>query len=163
MGTSDRGRAEAFAAQRGWRIEWGEFDTLHLWQDIVEPIRPHPVTGEPIWLNQAHFFSAEAMIEWAISDGRHDDAAALQKALDRNPQMLDRIHFADTGDPVPAETALELYAILKRHERRIPLQRGDVLALDNWIQAHGRGAYSGDRRVLVALADDPTSCSRSAP
>lgn len=155
FGADDPSVVESIVAAKGWRAEWLDDDTLQLWQDVLPAIKLHPATGEPLWCNQAHFFSPACMMAWAQEDNRHADCVAIAKARRANPEMLDNIFFGN-GEIVPDEDALHVYRILRRLERPVELRRGDLLMLDNHILAHGRTAFSGERSILVALADHAT-------
>ncbi|HEX8492915.1 MAG TPA: TauD/TfdA family dioxygenase [Pyrinomonadaceae bacterium] len=144
---------EGIVAANGWRAEWLNGDALQLWQDILPAIKYHPVTGEALWCNQAHFFSPACMMRWAQEDDRISDYDAIAKARAVNPEMLDEILFGN-GEPVPDDDALHVYQVLRALERPIQLKRGDILMLDNLILAHGRTAFFGERNILVALADN---------
>jgi Taurine catabolism dioxygenase TauD, TfdA family len=153
FGVDDPRIVDEIVASRGWRAEWRNGDTLEMWQDILPAIKPHPVTGEAVWCNQAHFFAPACMMSWAQEDGRYTDSDAIAKARAANPEMLDDIFFGN-GEPVPDGDALHVYRVLRALERPIQLMKGDLLMLDNLILAHGRTAFAGERRVLVVLADN---------
>jgi Taurine catabolism dioxygenase TauD, TfdA family len=153
FGTDSPITVESIVAAKGWRAEWQNGDTLQLWQDLLPAIKPHPVTGQAIWCNQAHFFSPACMMFWAHEDRRITDYDAIAKARVSHPEMLDNI-FLGNGEPVPDNDALHIYQVIRGLERPIQLRRGDLLMLDNLILAHGRTAFDGDRSILVALADN---------
>jgi hypothetical protein len=154
FGVNEPSVVESIVAAKGWRAEWIDGDTLQLWQDLLPAIKNHPVTGEPIWCNQAHFFAPVCMMAWAQEDGRITDYNAIAKARASTPEMLDNIFFGN-GEPLPDNDALHVYRVLRKIERPISLKRGDILMLDNLILAHGRTAFTGERSILVALADAP--------
>jgi len=153
FGSDDPSVVESVVAANGWRVNWLNGDALQLWQDVLPAIKHHPVTGQAVWCNQAHFFSPACMMRWAQEDGRTSDYESIDMARASNPEMLDEILFGN-GERVPDNDALHVYQVLRALERPIALRRGDLLILDNLILAHGRTAFSGERSILVALADN---------
>jgi alpha-ketoglutarate-dependent taurine dioxygenase len=93
-------------------------------------------------------------------------AGELAVEIDR-PAMVDRIWFnqvtlwhgrdplhatfADGGE-IPGQMIAEISRALEACAIEVPLGRADLLALDNRLIAHGRRAFSGERRILVAMA-----------
>lgn len=150
--TTDRVKVDHIVRDKGWRSEWIKEDNLLLWQDIVPATRTCPRTNIAAWCNQAHLFSPSCMMQWAKEDGRLDDYEAIKTAKNNNPHMLDNVFFAD-GSPIPDDEALHIYNVLRAIERPILLQRSDVLLLNNIAFSHGRKAYNGERKILVALSD----------
>jgi hypothetical protein len=149
--TSSTAGAELLCRARGWDFEWSG-DDLVLWQDCISPMRRHPRKAADIWCNQAHFWGAAAMIEWARIDGREQDASELVKAQRNSPQLLEAMCFGD-GEPLPDDLTLELFHTVRSVERDIDLGEGDILLLDNFQYAHGRRAFSGNRTINVIIAD----------
>lgn len=149
--TSSTAKAEVLCRERGWNFEWSGCD-LVLWQDHISPMRRHPRKGVDIWCNQAHFWGAAAMIEWARIDGREQDVNELVKAQRNSPQLLEAMCFGD-GEPLPEDLTLELFHSVRSVERDVDLWRGDILLLDNFQYAHGRRAFSGNRTINVIIAD----------
>jgi alpha-ketoglutarate-dependent taurine dioxygenase len=148
--TEDPVEAEKTVASRGWKASWYNGDTMHVWQDLLAPTRKHPVTGEDVWSNFAHFFSPICMMTWALEDGRVADYEELAQARKDNPEMLDRIFFGN-GELAPEQECLDVFRILRQSEYAMMLQPGDIMVLDNMHFAHGRRSFSGPRRVLVSI------------
>lgn len=146
-------RAEELCRLRGWDFEWSGDDLL-LWQDCISPLRRHPRKAADIWCNQAHFWGAAAMIEWARIDGREQDISELAKAQRNSPELLEAMCFGD-GEPLPEDLTLELFHTVRGVEQDVDLGEGDILLLDNFQYAHGRRAFSGNRTINVIIADWP--------
>lgn len=149
--TTSMTEVEVLCRSRGWDFEWSG-DDLVLWQDCISPMRRHPRKALDIWCNQAHFWGAAAMIEWARIDGREEDASELAKAQHNNPELLEAMCFGD-GEPLPGDLTLELFHTVRSVEQDIALGEGDILLLDNFQYAHGRRAFSGNRTINVIIAD----------
>ncbi|MEU8256539.1 TauD/TfdA family dioxygenase [Micromonospora inaquosa] len=141
FGTEDRAEAEAWCARRGSSIEWLPGGVLR-----TSTVRPalvrHPDTGEECWFNQVVAFHPAALPR----DLREGLAAVLPAEL-----FPKQVLFGD-GTPIPAET-VDLIREIERPLKAAPAWRdGDVLIVDNLLMSHGREAYRGDRRVLVAMS-----------
>jgi len=154
FGTEDRKKVDAVAAERGWDCDWLDGVTLRLTQELMPATRKHPVTGRKVWHNQAHFFAPACMIDWAARDHRDTDEQELREVYAAQPGLVDNVVFGD-GEPVPGEMALSVSDALRSLERGVTLDRGDLLLIDNILMAHGRSPFTGERRLLVALADEP--------
>ena len=115
-------------------------------------MRQHPLKDANIWCNQAHFWGAAAMIEWARIDGREQDASELINAHRKTPLLLEAMCFGN-GEPLAEELTLELFHAVRGLERDVDLAEGDILLLDNFQYAHGRRAFSGSRTINVIIAD----------
>ena len=152
FGTSDVREVDRIVADKNWKAVWRNDSTLELWQDLLPAVKVHPVTGESIWCNQAHFFSPICMINWARDDSRTSDYETLSRAKASHPEMLDNI-FLGNGEAVSDEDASHVYSVLRSLEQPLLLGASDLLILDNIILAHGRTAFTGDRRILVAMSD----------
>lgn len=57
------------------------------------------------------------------------------------------------GTPIRDEDMQALLEVYAGLEERFEWQSGDVMLLDNLLMAHGRDAYSGERKLLVAMGD----------
>jgi alpha-ketoglutarate-dependent taurine dioxygenase len=113
----------------------------------VTQIRPattvHPITGAAVWFNQSD--------QWHPTALGDETAEALVDILPEE-EMPQSVRFAN-GVPIPPEYVMHI------KERGLELavdvnwEAGDLLLIDNVLVAHGRRAYTGSRRVLVAMSD----------
>lgn len=139
--TDERSEVEEFC--RNQDIEWrwapdGELSTRQRCQAAVR----HPTTGEWVWFNQAHLFHISAM---PAELRRTLIEAVGEQSLPRN------VYFGD-GSPIPDAALDSIRATYARAAVSFPWQAGDVLMLDNLLVAHGRNPFTGDRKVIVAMA-----------
>ncbi|MFE4591193.1 TauD/TfdA family dioxygenase [Streptomyces laurentii] len=138
--TEDRAEVEAFldGAEAEW--SWQPDGTLRVTQ-VRRATLEHPVTGTEVWFNQAD--------QWHIA-GLGDDAAALAEIIPED-ELPQNAFFAD-GSPIPAEYITHVQEIGMKTAVDVAWEVGDLLLVDNVAVAHGRRAFTGQRRILVAMA-----------
>lgn len=140
--TSDRGDVEDFCRSAGVQFEWLPDDRLRTRQ-TCQAVASHPVTGEIVWFNQAHLFHVSRL------PGEVRDAMLTifdEEDLPRN------VYFGD-GSPI---NSADLDLICEAYEQEkvvFPWERGDVLFLDNMLTAHARNPFTGERQVVVGMAE----------
>ncbi len=142
FGTDDPAEVGRRCAAAGLTHSWSADGTLR-----TSAVRPavvrHPVTGELSWFNQAQHWHP------ACLDAETREAVLSVYDEDDLPRSC---RFGD-GSPIEDAVMAEILAVYQELEYAFRWQPGDVLAIDNVLVAHGRNAYSGPRRLLVALAD----------
>lgn len=139
--TQDRNQVERYCKNQGIDWEWkanGELRTQQRCQAAVQ----HPQTGEWVWFNQAHLFHISAV--------EPDLRATLTSAVGED-SLPRNVYFGD-GSPIPDATLDRIRAVYSETAVAFPWQAGDVLMLDNLLAAHGRNPFTGDRKVIVAMA-----------
>jgi alpha-ketoglutarate-dependent taurine dioxygenase len=105
-------------------------------------VRPAALDGG--WFNQAHLFRMTP--SWM---GRFQYTMAALLYHRREGRGRDA-QYGDGGEIDPA--ALDhIHEVLRRHTVARRWQRGDLLIVDNLRCMHGRSAFRGRRRVLVAM------------
>ncbi|WP_344098243.1 TauD/TfdA family dioxygenase, partial [Streptomyces stramineus] len=141
FGTTDRARAESYCAARDITTEWKPGGGLRTTQ-VRPAVAVHPVTGERVWFNHAAFFHVSGL------------RAELRDALLAQFDERDLPTHSYYGDGRPIEPAVleQLHHAYAAERVRTPWETGDVLLVDNLLTAHGREPFTGDRRVVVAMA-----------
>lgn len=139
--TADPGAVERYCAQQGIAWKWQADGGLRTRQRCPAALR-HPATGDWVWFNQAHLFHASAL-EPAVRASLLETLG--EAGLPRN------VYFGDDG-AIPDAALETIRAAYSAVAVAFPWQAGDVLMLDNLLTAHGRRPYSGERRVVVAMA-----------
>ncbi len=151
--TGDRAEVEAIARARGWRAEWLADGSVQLWQELRPALRTYEKTGDEVWFNQAHVFAPVTSLRWMEEDGRDEQHRRFKAALDEHPEMIDRVFHRGERE-IDAGEVMHVYDVFRRSEIPLRWQRGDLLLLDNTLAAHGRTAFTGERRILTALVRD---------
>ena len=113
--------------------------SLYFAQKAVEiaesPINRHPVTGLPVWFNNAHNHA--------------------RKLRDRRPcgvpeVGMTEVFYADTMEPLSLEDCQEIKRACEKHITALSMEPGDVLLVDNYRALHGRDVFQGDRFHAVS-------------
>ena len=138
--TADRDVVEEHCRTHNVEFRWT--DTGLFTRTLRDAVIDHPVSGETVWFNQADQFHAMA------PGCRVDPNDAQRFSRDDWPCHAT---YGD-GSEIAMDDLMEIRRATAREEVLFPWQKGDVLTLDNIIAAHGRKPYSGERKILVALA-----------
>merc|ERR1712176_1633073 len=99
------------------------------------PVNRHPVTGLPVWFNNAHNHA--------------------RKLRDRRPcgvpeVGMTEVFYADTMEPLSLEDCQEIKRASEKCITALPMEPGDVLLVDNYRALHGRDVFQGDRFHAVS-------------
>ena len=131
--TDDRNLVERQCVRIGAGFKWLPDNSL-----CVSQMGPgtifHPLTGKEVWFNQAVGFHA-SNIPFA----------------ERSQTKLRLTSFFADGSEIPASAIDHIREVLGEHTLDHKWRRSDILVLDNVRMAHGRRAFSGNRRILVAM------------
>lgn len=140
--TTDKEAIEQHCRARGIETEWKDGGRLRT-RAVRPAIVRHPTTGELVWFNHATFFHVSTL-EPSLRD------ALLAELTDTE---LPANTFYGDGAPIEPEVIEHLRAAYRSETVSFPWQQGDLLMLDNMLAAHGRAPYTGNREILVGMAE----------
>jgi alpha-ketoglutarate-dependent taurine dioxygenase len=143
--TTDPSVVEEHCRRSGIEPEWKGEERLRL-RAVRRAVARHPLTGEVTWFNHATFFHVSTL-EASVREALLAEFAA---------EDLPTNTFYGDGAPIEPQVLDQLRQAYDEETRRFPWQQGDLLMLDNLLVAHGRAPYSGERRVLVGMAEPMT-------
>ncbi|MBL1084168.1 TauD/TfdA family dioxygenase [Streptomyces actinomycinicus] len=151
FGTDDRAGIEAYCRSHAIDFTWDADGSLHTRQRRSAVVR-HPVTGRRCWFNQIAFLN-----EWALAPEVREYLVDEYGAdgLPFNTRHGD-------GSPIGEDVVQLLNSTYEAHTRREPWQAGDLMLVDNIRTAHSREPFTGDREVLVGMAE-PRRLGDSGP
>lgn len=140
--TDDRLEAERRVTAQGLDCEWTADGRMRVMmrQDAE---RPHPATGQPIWVNQA--------VNWHPAHLGVDRFRGLERIYGAPVNHPKAVVYGDHS-PIDVADIVAIQQALAAEEVVFDWQRGDVLLLDNNVMAHGRQPFRGERAIYVALA-----------
>jgi alpha-ketoglutarate-dependent taurine dioxygenase len=148
--TSDRADVEDFCRKLEMEFEWLPNDQLRTRQ-VCQAVASHPVTGEIVWFNQAHLFHVSRLPE-EVRDAMLTIFA--EEDLPRN------VYFGDGAaiDSADLDLICEAY---EQEKVAFQWEPGDVLLLDNMLTAHARNPFTGERQVVVGMAEPRSGINES--
>jgi alpha-ketoglutarate-dependent taurine dioxygenase len=144
--TKHRAAAEKYMRSADLTYEWLDDDRLRTSQ-VRPAIVQHPITGVPLWFNQAHLFHVSCL-------GR-EMARAIQSVFGRD-ELPRNAYFGD-GSEIPEEWLERIREVYRMASVKVDWQSDDILILDNMTMAHGRLSYEGPRKIAVAMTDKGTA------
>ncbi|MEV5986724.1 TauD/TfdA family dioxygenase [Streptomyces sp. NPDC052051] len=151
FGTEDRAAIEQYCRSHAIDFTWQSDGSLHTRQRRSAVVR-HPVTGRRCWFNQIAFLN-----EWTLAPEVREYLVDVygEDGLPFNTRFGD-------GTPISEDIVQQLNATYEEHTRREPWRPGDLMLVDNIRTAHSREPYSGERQVLVAMAEPRRLADHSA-
>ena len=145
--TGDKRAAERYLTESGMDYEWTEFGIRTRAHHTA--VLTHPVTGEKCWHNQANQwhrnFDSVKVSFGAMDDPRFDPTTSGEESLGNH------VVFGD-GSAIDVADLQCIRDVSKQCEVLFPWQTGDVMVIDNILAMHGRKPFTGNRRVIVAMA-----------
>jgi alpha-ketoglutarate-dependent taurine dioxygenase len=140
--TTDKAEVERTCAEAGMGCEWTENGGLRISQ-VSPAVAIHPRTGEKLFFNQIQLHHVSCLDE--------ETRTALSQ-LFAEEDMPRNVYFGD-GTPIPDETVAKIGEIYEELCVEPPWAAGDMIVLDNMLVAHARRPFSGERKILVAMAE----------
>jgi alpha-ketoglutarate-dependent taurine dioxygenase len=138
--TDDPREVEAHCEASGIQWEWLDETRLRT-REVAQATLLHPVSGEPVWFNQAHLFHLSSL-QPAVRD-------ALTATVDE-PNLPRNAYFGD-GSTIDDADLVAVRAAYAAETVAFPWHSGDILMLDNMLVAHGRRPFTGSRKVVVGM------------
>ena len=138
--TEDRAEVDHYLSQSGVNATWADDGGLRT-EQVRPAVRQHASTGERVWFNQAD--------QWHPTNLDQATREALVKFVpeDRYP-----VHaFFGDGSAINPEDLDHIRSTMWDAAARFPWQKGDLLIIDNYLVAHGRRSYTGDRAIRVSM------------
>lgn len=145
FGTDNKEDVEAFCMSNAISFEWKDDGELRTKQ-ICPATAQHPRTREHVWFNQAHLFH--------ISNLDPQLKETLISIV--GEENLPRNVYHGDGSAIAESDLQHIRDVLEDCQIKFAWQEGDILMLDNMLAAHGRSAFSGERKVVVAMAQPHT-------
>ncbi|MFF7974944.1 TauD/TfdA family dioxygenase [Streptomyces sp. NPDC007905] len=142
FGTDDRTEIERYCRDHAIEFTWQPDGSLHTEQRRSAVVR-HPLTGRRCWFNQIAFLN-----EWTLDPEVREYMVDVygEDGLPFNTRYGD-------GSPIGEDVVRLLNTTYEAHTRREPWQAGDLMLVDNIRTAHSREAFTGERQVLVGMAE----------
>jgi amino acid adenylation domain-containing protein len=140
--TTNKVDVEAYCHQARIKFEWLENNGLKTCK-ICPAVAKHPKTGNLVFFNQLQLHHVSCL-----------DPGVRQSLLsvfgeDKLPR---NVYYGD-GTPIEDSVMEEIGAVYRESEISFSWQQGDILMLDNMLTAHGRNAYVGSRKIVVAMGE----------
>ncbi|GGW20075.1 TauD/TfdA family dioxygenase [Streptomyces capoamus] len=151
FGTEDRDAIERYCRANAIDARWLPDGSLRTEQRRCAVVE-HPLTGRRCWFNQIAFLN-----EWTLAPEVREYLVDEYGA----DSLPFNTRYGD-GSPIGEDVVRLLNDTYEEHTRREPWQAGDLMLVDNIGTAHSREAFTGERRVLVGMAE-PRRLADSCP
>lgn len=138
---TSRDEVNRFCRAAGIEAQWLTADHLRTRQ-LCQGTAIHPVTGERVWMNQAHLFHVTSL-------GSEMAAILLEQFGEAD---LPRNTYYGDGAPIEPEVLSAIESAYDAEGLMFRWQQNDVLLLDNMLMAHSRSPFTGERKVVVGMA-----------
>ncbi len=138
--TDDRAEVEEYCRRAAIDFEWKDENGLRIRQ-LSPAVVAHPQTGEMVFFNQIQLHHISCLPR-TVQD-------SLRSVLDEK-DFPRNVYYGD-GSPIEDATVETIKSLYDRLAISFRWQERDVLMLNNMLVAHSRNAFSGSRKIVVAL------------
>ena len=137
-----RAEAEAFLQRNGCQWSWNEDDGSLFIHRVMPAMALHPNSGEPCWFNQIHAHHR------TFYQDCHPDFEGADEA---GPWPV-HTKFGD-GTEIHDDDIARIREAVWATSVAVPLQRGMVMVVDNYLALHGRMGYEpgSPRQTMVGI------------
>jgi len=121
-------------------FEWLEGGEHLRTKQIVQATTVHPKTKAKVWFNQINLFHIAA-------------TGIVGEELIREYGLLNvprNVYFGD-GSTIDEAILKQINEAITAEKFCFTWVRGDILLVDNLLMSHGRNAYTGSRKIAVAM------------
>ena len=139
--TEDREKVEAYCREASIELQWKD-DSLRIRQRSPAVVQ-HPNTGEKVFFNQIQLHHVSCLPEPVQASLR---SMLAEQDFPRN------VYYGD-GSPIEDSAVGQIRDVYDRLAVSFRWQERDVLMLNNMLVAHSRNAFSGTRKIVVALGE----------
>lgn len=141
--TTDKAVVEQYCNDAQIEVEWKTNNRLRTRQ-IRQAVAYHPTTGESVWFNQATLFHVSSL-----------DLVTRKSLLTifKSEENLPRHAFYGDGTAIEESAIEDIKQAYDRALVALPMEKGDIMVVDNMLVAHGRSPFAGSRKLLVAMTE----------
>jgi len=125
----------------GATYEWKDNGGLRV-EEIVNPIIKHPINEEYVFFSQAD--------QWHPSNLDAETLGAVEPLLSKE-DLYHNCYYGDNSF-IDLKDLNHIRETVKQNCIAFPWMKGDILMLDNILTLHGRTPFTGNRRILTAMA-----------
>ncbi len=143
--TTDQSAVEKYCRDMLIEYQWKADGGLRL-ENTFASVITHPRTGEQVWFNQAPQFHP--------SDYPTEIFESLLNSYRGKEQEMPQTSFFGDGSPMDVSALRHIRETMFAQATVFPWRAGDVVMLDNVLVCHGRMPFSGQRKILLAMADN---------
>ncbi|MCH9744187.1 MAG: TauD/TfdA family dioxygenase [Gammaproteobacteria bacterium] len=140
--TEDKQEVEQFCKNNDICCEWFNNNDILRTKQICQATTTHPTTKEKVWFNQAHLFNV------AANEIKDEQLLMQQFGLEGLPRNT---YFGD-GETITRDILQHIDDAIQKEKFSFPWEVSDILFVDNLLMTHGRNAFTGERKVAVAMA-----------
>ncbi|MFE3576473.1 TauD/TfdA family dioxygenase [Lysinibacillus sp. NPDC059133] len=140
--TTDKTVVEEYCNQHEIDFEWKTDDRLRTKQ-VRQAVRKHKMTNEMIWFNHVSFYHVYNL----SSELR--ELFLSEFGLENIPFNT---YYGD-GSIIEDNIIEQINLTFEQEKIEFKWEKNDVMLLDNYLVAHSRNPFQGERKVLVAMGN----------
>ena len=135
---------ERYVAENEIEMRWKDDAKERLWtRQVRSAILEHPITGTKVWFNHMSFWHAANLNDEVLGE------MLKQVGMDGLPYHT---YYGD-GSPIPDSVARDIANAYLAEKIKFRWQKGDLMWADNMLISHGREAFTGPRKIRVAMGE----------